>query len=67
MSYGTAKMWHFGKDVLTSYSGQKFDISWGGQLECLSSYVFKRVWKEENEGPKRGSRISKQAIEGSIH
>ena len=22
------KMWHFGRDALTSYSGEKFDIRW---------------------------------------
>ena len=29
------KMWHFGKDALTSYSGEKFDMSWEDRLNVL--------------------------------
>ena len=39
----TAKMWHFGQDALTSYSGEKFDMSWEHILNMLSSYLFKGV------------------------
>ena len=38
----------------------------GRQIECLSSYLFKKIWKG-NEGKKRDSRIAKQTIERGIH
>ena len=63
----TVKVWHFGQDALTSYSGQKFDMTWEDSLKCLSSYLFQRVWEKQDESKKRSSRISKQAIEGCIH
>ena len=43
------KMWHFGQDALTTYSGEKFN-ELGEYLECISSHLFQRVWKKENEG-----------------
>jgi hypothetical protein len=42
------KMWHFGRDALTIYSGENFD-EMGRQLERISSYLFKRVWKENED------------------
>ncbi len=30
----TVKMWHFGQDALTSYSGEKFDMNMGRQFKC---------------------------------
>jgi hypothetical protein len=38
----TAKMWHLGKDALTSYSGEKFDMSWEDSLN-----VFHHVYSKE--------------------
>jgi len=38
----TVKMWHFGKNALTSYSGQKFDISWEDILN-----VFHHIYSKE--------------------
>jgi viroplasmin and RNaseH domain-containing protein len=35
-------MWHFGKDSLTIYSDQKFDMSWEDSLN-----VFCHVYSEE--------------------
>ena len=32
------KMWHFGQDALTSYSGEKFDISWENSLKIFHIY-----------------------------
>jgi hypothetical protein len=37
-------------------------INLGGQFECISSSLLKRVWKEEDKSNRRSSRISKQAI-----
>jgi hypothetical protein len=31
----TVKMWHFGQDALTSYSGEKFDMAWKDSLNVL--------------------------------
>jgi hypothetical protein len=47
----TAKMWHFGQDSLTSYSGDLFDISWGDSLGVFHVYSKiaeskKKIWKE---------------------
>src|SRR3954452_14012569 len=36
------KMWHFGQDALTSYSGQKFDMSWEDSLN-----VFHHIYSKE--------------------
>ena len=38
----TVKMWHFGRDALTSYSGQKFDIRWEDSLN-----VFHHIYSKE--------------------
>ena len=35
-------MWHFGKDALTSYSGEKFDMSWEDSLN-----VFHHIYSKE--------------------
>ena len=35
-------MWHFGKDALTSYSYEKFDISWEDNLN-----VFHHIYSKE--------------------
>ena len=34
----TIKMWHFGKDALTSYSGEKFEIVWEDSLKLFHIY-----------------------------
>jgi hypothetical protein len=31
-------MWHFGRDALTSYSGQKFEITWENSLNLFRIY-----------------------------
>lgn len=31
----TVKMWHFGKDSLTGYSGEKFEIKWDDSLNVF--------------------------------
>jgi hypothetical protein len=36
------KMWHFGKDALTRYSGEKFDMSWEDSLN-----VFYHIYSKE--------------------
>ena len=38
----TVKMWHFGQDALTSYSGQKFVICWEDRLN-----VFHHIYSKE--------------------
>ncbi len=56
----TAKMWHFGQDSLTSYSGDLFDISWGDSIEVFHVYSKiaeskKKIWirKEIQEYPNK--------------
>jgi len=43
------KMWHFGKDALTSYSGEKFDMSWEDSLNVFHHIYSKEYGKKENE------------------
>jgi hypothetical protein len=31
----TVKMWHFGRDAIISYSGEKFDTSWKDGLNVF--------------------------------
>ena len=38
----TAKMWHFGQDTLTGYSGEKFKITWEDSLN-----VFHHIYSKE--------------------
>ena len=38
----TVKVWHFGQDALTSYSGQKFDMIWENSLN-----VFHHIYSKE--------------------
>jgi hypothetical protein len=40
-------MWHFGKDALTSYSGEKFDMSWEDSLN-----LFHHIYSKENGNKK---------------
>ena len=40
-------MWHFGKDALTSYSGEKFEMN-GKTLECIH-----HIYSKEYEGKRR--------------
>jgi hypothetical protein len=61
----TVKMCHFGKDALTSYSGQKFDMSWEDTLN-----VFHHIYSKEYGNKmkvRRGSRIPKQATGRVVH
>lgn len=39
-------MWHFGKDALTSYSGEKFDMNWKDILNVH------HIYSKEYEGKK---------------
>ena len=41
------KMWHFGQDSLTEYSGEKFEISWKEGLEIF------RIYSNNNENKKK--------------
>ena len=34
----TVNKWHFGKDALTSYSGEKFEIVWEDSLKLFHIY-----------------------------
>jgi hypothetical protein len=48
----TVKIWHFGQDGLTSYSGEKFDITWEDSLNVLHhiySKDFKKTMKIRDE------------------
>jgi hypothetical protein len=38
----TVKMWHFGQDALTGYSGEKFDMTWEDSLN-----VFYHIYSKE--------------------
>jgi hypothetical protein len=40
------KMWHFGQDALTSYSGEKFDMSWEDSLNVLHHIYSKEYGKK---------------------
>jgi phosphopentomutase len=55
----TVQMWHFGKDALISYSGQKFEVTWENSLNFFriysKEYVNKKmkVRKEVQEYPNK--------------
>jgi hypothetical protein len=55
----TVKMWHFGQDALTSYSGDKFDMAWEDSLNVLH-YIYSKDFKKNNEVKERSLGISKQ-------
>ena len=40
----TVKMWHFGQDALTSYSGQKFDMSWEDSLNMFHHHIYSKEY-----------------------
>ena len=52
-------MWHYGKDALTSYSGEKFDMIWEDSLNGFHHIYSKEhgkkldVRKEVQEYPKK--------------
>jgi hypothetical protein len=63
-------MWHFGKDALTSYSYEKFDISWEDSLNVFHHIYSKeygekkmKVRKEVQEYP---SKSLKEALMDKI-
>ena len=39
----TIKMWHFGQDALTSYSGEKFDMNWEDSLNVFH-YIYSKEY-----------------------
>jgi hypothetical protein len=55
-----AKMWHFGQDALTSYSGEKFDMNWENRLNvfCL---IYSKEYVKKKMIVKRDLMIPKQA------
>jgi hypothetical protein len=55
----TVKMWHFGQDALTSYSGEKFDMAWEDSLNILH-HIYSKDFKKNNESKERSTGISKQ-------
>lgn len=44
----TAKMWHFGQDALTSYSGDMFDMSWGDTLGVFH-HAYSKLFPSKNK------------------
>jgi hypothetical protein len=50
----TVKMWHFGRDALTGYSGEKFEMTWEDSLNMFHHHIYSK----EYEG-KRGKKIMK--------
>ena len=40
------KMWHFGRDALTNYSGEKFDMSWEDSMNVLHHIYSKEHGKK---------------------
>src|SRR3954465_9842256 len=50
----TVKMWHFGKDSLTGYSGGRFEITWEDSWN-----VFYHVYSKEYEGKRRNKNVMK--------
>ena len=50
------KMWHFGQDVLTSYLGQKFEITWGDSLNLFRYY-------SKEHGSKNAMSVRKEVQE----
>ena len=54
-------MWHFGQDVLASYSATSFEVTWGNSLNLFcyyskeygSSKNVRRVRKEVQEYPNK--------------
>ena len=42
------KIWHFGKDTLTSYSDENFDMSWKDNLSHFIIFT-KKSMKEKEE------------------
>ena len=50
----TVKMWHFGRDALTGYSGKQFEMTWEDSLNMFHHHIYSK----EYEG-KRGKKIMK--------
>ena len=42
----TVKMWHFGRDAITSYSGEKFDMRWEDGLNVFHHIYSKGYGKK---------------------
>jgi len=52
-------MWHFGKDALITYKGEKFSASWEvGQNALLA--VYSKEWKRKGKRPENRVRIELQ-------
>lgn len=45
----TIKMWHFGKDALAIYSGEKFDMIWEDSLNVFYHIYSKEYGKKKME------------------
>ena len=66
----TVKIWHFGQDALTSYSGQKFDMIWENSLNVFHHIYSKeygnkmKVRKEVQEYP---NKPLEEALMGKLY
>ena len=51
-------MWHFGHDVLASYSERSFEVTWGNRLNLFRYYS-----KENGSSSKNARRVRKEVQE----
>jgi hypothetical protein len=57
----------FRSDALTSYSGEKFEITWGDSLNSLYHIYTKKYDNNKMKVRNENSGIAKQAIGRCIH
>jgi hypothetical protein len=62
----TIKMWHFGQDALTSYSGEKFDMSWEDSLNVLHRIYSKEYGKKKMKVRKEVQEYPNQPLEDAF-
>ena len=59
------KMWHFGQDALTRYSGQKFDMSWEDGLNVLY-HIYSKEYGKKMKGRKEVQEYPNKPLEDAF-
>ena len=62
----TIKMWHFGQDALTSYSGEKFDMIWEDSLNVLHRIYSKEYGKKKMKVRREVQEYRNQPLEDAF-
>ena len=62
----TVKMWHFGRDALTGYSGKQFEMTWEDSLNMFHHHIYSKQYGKKLKVRKEVQEYSNKPLKEAL-